>query len=49
MSFPQEIIITIEEFYKLKEKTDQILEYIDGIVYMSPSPSTKHQRVVNCT
>lgn len=45
MSFPQEQTITIEEFYKMKENTDQILEYIDGIVYMSPSPSTKHQRV----
>lgn len=25
--------------------SDQLLEYIDGIVYMSPSPSTKHQRI----
>lgn len=45
MSLPQEKRITIEEFYKMKENTDKILEYIDGIVYMTPSPSTKHQRV----
>lgn len=45
MSLPQEKTITIEEFYKAKENTDKILEYIDGIVYMTPSPSTKHQRV----
>ena len=45
MSLPQEKVITIEEFYQLKENTDELLEYIDGIVYMSPSPSTKHQRI----
>ncbi|MCT8977871.1 Uma2 family endonuclease [Clostridium sp. CX1] len=45
MSLPKEKLITIDEFYKMKESTDNILEYIDGIVYMSPSPSTKHQRI----
>lgn len=34
-----------QDYLKLKEKSDDILEYIDGIVYMSPSPSTKHQRI----
>lgn len=37
--------ISFEEYLKLKEESDSILEYIDGIVYMSPSPSTKHQRI----
>lgn len=36
--------ISLEEFYRMRETTDLLLEYIDGIVYMSPSPSTKHQR-----
>ena len=45
MSLPQENFISIEEFYKMREETDGLLEYVDGIVYMSPSPSTKHQRV----
>lgn len=45
MSLPQEKLITIDEFYKMKENTDSILEYIDGVVYMSPSPSTRHQRI----
>lgn len=46
MSLPKEKSITIDEFYKMKESTDNILEYIDGVVYMSPSPSTKHQRIL---
>lgn len=46
MSLPKEIIASLEEFYKLREETDQLMEYIDGIVYMSPSPSTIHQRIL---
>lgn len=45
MSLPQEKSISIAEFYKIKKTTDSVLEYIDGVVYMSPSPSTKHQRI----
>lgn len=37
--------ISLEEFYKMRDETDDLLEYIDGIVMMSPSPSTNHQRV----
>lgn len=40
MSLPKKESITIDEFYKMKENTDDILEYIDGVVYMSSSPST---------
>jgi len=36
---------TYEEFEKKQQQTDKILEYIDGIIYMSPSPSIKHQRI----
>jgi Uma2 family endonuclease len=45
MSLPQENFITLDEFYKMREETDSLLEYIDGAVYMSPSPSTQHQRI----
>jgi len=45
MSLPKEKLVTIDEFYKMKESTDKILEFIDGAIYMSPSPSIKHQRI----
>lgn len=45
MSLPITKSVSIEEFYKMREDTQQILEYIDGIVYMSPSPTTRHQRI----
>lgn len=41
MSLLEEWKINIETFYE----TDQLLEYADGIDYMSPSQSTQHQRV----
>lgn len=37
--------MSLEEYFQVREKSEEILEYIDGFVYMSPSPSTKHQRV----
>ncbi|OIJ17370.1 endonuclease [Anaerobacillus alkalilacustris] len=45
MSISKNSFITIEKFYAMRSETDCLLEYIDGIIYMSPSPSTKHQRV----
>jgi Uma2 family endonuclease len=45
MTMPKENAISIEEFYEMRRSTDRLLEYIDGMVFMSPSPSTKHQRV----
>lgn len=45
MNLPKENHSTLEEFYKLRENTEQLLEYIDGVIFMSPSPSTKHQRI----
>ncbi|MBU5468317.1 Uma2 family endonuclease [Virgibacillus sp. MSJ-26] len=45
MSLPSEELVTLQEFYQMREETDQLLEYIDGIVFMSPSPSTMHQRI----
>lgn len=37
--------MTIDEYFKIREESELFLEYIDGLVYMSPSPSTKHQRL----
>lgn len=37
--------VSIDEFFQIRESSDALFEYIDGIVYMSPSPSTKHQRI----
>ena len=45
MSITEPQVITIDEYNKLRENSESRLEYIDGIVYMTPSPSTKHQRV----
>lgn len=45
MALAESIFISLEEYLKMREENDSILEYIDGVVYMSPSPSTKHQRI----
>lgn len=37
--------ITYDEFIKLRDTTESKVEYINGIVYMSPAPSPKHQKV----
>lgn len=42
---PEEVFTTLENFYKMRESTENLLEYIDGNVYMTPSPSTIHQRI----
>ena len=36
---------TYEEFEVERKKTDDLLEFIDGIIYMSPSPNIKHQEI----
>ena len=45
MGLPHKERVTIEAYYQLRDTSDQLLEYINGIVYMSPSPSTQHQRI----
>ncbi|NWQ43637.1 Uma2 family endonuclease [Bacillus sp. EB106-08-02-XG196] len=37
--------MSVDEYFQIRENSDALLEYIDGFVYMSPSPSTKHQRI----
>ncbi|WP_373558583.1 Uma2 family endonuclease [Bacillus sp. FJAT-45350] len=45
MNLPIKNHITLKEFYKLREGSESRLEFVDGVVYMTPSPSTMHQRV----
>lgn len=45
MGLTEPQVITIAEYNKLRENSESRLEFIDGIVYMTPSPSTKHQRI----
>lgn len=37
--------ITYDEFINLDKNTDDLLEYIDGVVYNQASPSRMHQTV----
>lgn len=37
--------VTFEEYSELRKHSNDLWEYIDGTVYVSPSPSTKHQRI----
>lgn len=37
--------VPMNEFLQIREKSDDFFEYIDGFVYMSPSPTTNHQRI----
>lgn len=45
MALAENRFISLEEYFKMREESDKLMEYIDGVVYMSPSPSTKHQRI----
>lgn len=45
MALVEKNIVSYDEYVKLRENSDSLYEYIDGLVYMSPSPSIKHQRV----
>ncbi len=45
MSVPNKRPDTYEAFEKQRSETDAILEYIDGIIFMSPSPNIKHQEI----
>ncbi|WP_170006396.1 Uma2 family endonuclease [Bacillus fonticola] len=47
MNYYRNDSISVDEFFQIRENSDALLEYIDGFVYMSPSPSTQHQRISN--
>jgi Uma2 family endonuclease len=37
--------MSIADYFKIREKSEHFIEYIDGFIYISPSPSTNHQRI----
>ena len=37
--------ISVKKYFQIREQSEDVLEYIDGFIFMSPSPSTKHQRI----
>jgi Uma2 family endonuclease len=41
----QNVRISVKDYWEIREKSEELFEYIDGFVYMSPSPSIKHQRI----
>ncbi|MBS4200764.1 Uma2 family endonuclease [Bacillus sp. FJAT-49732] len=45
MTLYQKNQVTLNEYIHICENTDELLEYIDGFIYITPSPSTMHQRV----
>lgn len=45
VSLPKGNFVSFEEYEEMKKNSDQPMEYIDGVVYMSPSPSPGHQRI----
>lgn len=45
MSLPRFSHVTYEQYLIMRQHSDERLEYIDGVVYMTPSPSIQHQLV----
>lgn len=45
MKHPNDPFITYEEYLKMRNESNELLEYVDGVIYMSPSPSISHQRI----
>lgn len=45
MSLPNAKSMTVQEYYTLREESERLFEFADGIVMMVPSPSTHHQRI----
>lgn len=41
----EEKYISEEEYWNLRDNSDELMEYIDGQVYLLASPSVNHQRV----
>ena len=44
-NLPNNFSATYKEYLDLRKQSDDVWEYVDGVIYMSPSPSTKHQRI----
>ena len=46
MSTSHQMPFTVEDYKSLTESSDQRYELIDGHLYMTPSPSIRHQSVL---
>jgi Uma2 family endonuclease len=42
---PEKNKISFEEFLEIDMKSDELMEFIDGEIYLQASPSTIHQRI----
>lgn len=42
---PEKSKISFEEFLEIDTKSDELMEYIDGEIYLQASPNTNHQRI----
>lgn len=45
MALAENIYVSYDEYLKLRQDNDYVIEYLEGNICMSPSPSTKHQRI----
>ncbi len=45
MALAKDSFVPLDEYFRMKENSEDLLEYIDGLVYMTALPSTKHQRI----
>jgi len=45
MSLYRTDVISVEEYFQIRESSEELLEYIDGYVYMPPTLTIKHQRI----
>lgn len=42
---PEEKGLSFEQFLEIDSKSDNLMEFIDGKIYLQASPSTTHQRI----
>ena len=45
MAILKDNFMSFEDYINLRNNSDEIIEYLDGVVCKSPSPSTQHQRI----
>ncbi|WP_144460879.1 Uma2 family endonuclease [Siminovitchia fortis] len=45
LKVPGDRLISFMEYEEMRKDSDERLEYVDGVVYMSPPPRTRHQRI----
>jgi|GEM_PF-3657976 len=45
MTLADNRLISYEDLLKLREETDDKVELIDNVVYMTPTPTPMHQKI----